>query len=61
MDIAAMSISLSQANLSTQVGMAVMSICKDQMEQSGADLVNSIKSMELSVNPNVGSKIDIRI
>lgn len=61
MDIAAMSMSLSQTNLSTQVSMAVMNICKDQMEQSGADLVNSIKSMELSVNPNVGSKIDIRI
>lgn len=61
MDIAAMSMSLSQMNIGTQVSIAVMNLGMDQMEQTGADLVKSLKSMELSVNPNVGSKIDIRV
>lgn len=61
MDIAAMSMALSQMNIGSQVSMAVMNLGMDQMEQSGTDLVESLKSMELSVNPNVGSKIDIRL
>ena len=61
MDIAAMSMALSQMNIGSQVSMAVMNLGMDQMEQSGVDLVKSLKSMELSVNPNVGSQIDIRL
>ena len=61
MDIAAMSMALSQMNIGSQVSMAVMNLGMDQMEQSGPDLVESLKNIELSVNPNVGSKIDIRL
>lgn len=61
MDIVAASMALSQSNLSDQVGMALMNLAKDQMEVSGENLVKSMKSMELSVNPNVGGQIDISI
>lgn len=61
MDIAALSMSLSQANLSNEVSVAMMNIAKEQIEQNGANLVENLKSMELSVNPNVGSKIDVRV
>lgn len=61
MDIAAASMALSQANVGEQVGIALMKMGKEQIEQNGANLIEDLKSMELSVNPNVGSQIDIRL
>lgn len=65
MDIAALSISMSQSNLITQVGTAVLSMSLDTLEQSGdgmIDLINkSTHAMELSVQPNLGANIDIKI
>ena len=61
MDIAALSMALSTANLQTAVGVAVADKGQDIMKQSGAQLVEMIKGMELSVNPNVGSNINIRL
>lgn len=61
MDIAALSMSLSNMALSTQVGVAVMNLGKSQLEQTGGQLVQDLRNLELSVNPNVGSNIDITI
>lgn len=61
MDIAALSMSLANEQLSTQVGVAVMKLVKDQSVTLGQDLIQDMKQMELSVNPNVGSQIDMRI
>ncbi len=61
MDIAALSMAMSQANLNTQVDISLMKLVKDQVEVSGQDLVEQMKGLELSVNPNIGSNIDISI
>lgn len=57
MDIAALSTSIRQAGLSQAVGLRVLSMAKEQAVQQSADFV---KMMELSVNPNLGGKLDIR-
>lgn len=58
MDIAAMSVSMSQASLAQKVDLSVAKLVMDNMDQSGADLT---KMMELSVNPGLGSKFDVSI
>ncbi|MBP3886666.1 MAG: YjfB family protein [Cellulosilyticum sp.] len=61
MDIAALSTALAQQDLGTAVGVAVAKLTMDTAEQNGANLAESLKQMELSVNPNLGSNIDIRL
>lgn len=61
MDIAALSMSLAQVDLSAKVGMKVMGLMKEQVEMSGQSLIQDLQQMELSVNPNVGSQIDIKL
>ncbi|SFE12719.1 Putative motility protein [Paenibacillus algorifonticola] len=58
MDIAALSTSLSQASLGTAVSIRMLDIGQDQMQVQAQGL---IKMMELSVNPNVGSLLDIKV
>lgn len=58
MDIAELSMGQSQSALMYQVGVAVTKMSMDTAEVAGANLV---KMMEQSVNPNVGSNIDIRL
>ncbi|MGG4141830.1 YjfB family protein [Paenibacillus algorifonticola] len=58
MDIAALSTSLSQASLGTAVSVRMLDIGQDQMQVQAQGL---IKMMELSVNPNVGSLLDIKV
>lgn len=61
MDIASLAMSLSQIQVQNDVGTAVLSKALDTSEQMGADIVKMIdrSAMELSVNPNIGSNIDI--
>ena len=62
MDIAALSMAMSQNKIMSDVGTAVLSKAIDTGEQMGQSIVNMIdRSMELSVNPNVGSNIDISV
>lgn len=63
MDIARLSTSLSQAQLMTDYGVAMLSKSMDTVDALGAGLVEMIDAaaMELSVNPAVGSNIDIRV
>ncbi len=58
MDIAAVSISMSQASLAQNVNIAVAKLAMNNMNQKGADLT---KMMELSVNPGLGSNFDVSI
>ncbi len=58
MDIVALSIASSQANIMTQVNTAVLSINLDTIEQVGENIV---KLMEQSVTPQLGQNIDISI
>nr|WP_307991084.1 YjfB family protein [uncultured Niameybacter sp.] len=61
MDIAALSMAMSQMNLGTQVGIAVTKLSMDTASESGQMMTEMLKSMELSVNPNIGSQIDIKL
>jgi len=58
MDIAALSISMSQALLGEQVGVSVAKLATDNFTQDSQDLT---KMMEMSINPNVGVNFDVSI
>lgn len=63
MDIASLSLSMADMSLRSDVGVKMLSKAMDTNEALGAGLVNMLDSaaMEQSVNPNVGSLIDVRI
>lgn len=63
MDIAAISMALSQVQLGSQVGTAVLDKAMETNEELGQGLVQMIDSaqMERSVNPNLGGNFDVRI
>ncbi|MGN0131162.1 MAG: YjfB family protein [Lachnospiraceae bacterium] len=62
MDIAALSSAMSQTNLKSSVGVAMLDKTMELNSELGANLVKMIDhSMELSVNPNVGSNIDVSV
>ena len=58
MDIAAISMAMSQQNLMTNVNVALLSQSLDTVETIGDDMV---KMMEQSVQPNLGQNIDIMV
>ena len=63
MDIAGLSMGLSQSRFMSNVGVAVLAKSLDQAENVGSMLTDLIDSaaMERSVNPELGGNIDIRI
>ncbi len=61
MDIAALSMAVSQMNVGTQVSMAVTKLSMDTAEQSSNMMTEMLRNMEQSVNPNVGKHIDIKL
>jgi hypothetical protein len=62
MDIPALSMALAQNRTLNDVGVAMLSKSLDTMKEEGAALISTIDSAaELSVNPNVGSNLDIRV
>lgn len=56
MDIAALSMANSQANLMTQVNTAVLSMNLSSIKEMGENIT---KLMEQSVTPNLGQTIDV--
>lgn len=56
MDVGALSMSMAQNKLATDVGVAVLKLAKDTVEQSSEGLVNMINSV-----PGVGENIDIKL
>ena len=63
MDIAALSMAMSQNKIMSDVGTAVLSKAIDTGEQMGQSIVNMIdrSAMEVSVNPAVGSNFDMSV
>lgn len=63
MDIAALSMAMSQMNIGNEFGTAMLSKSLDSMETEGAGLVKMIDAaaMERSVNPAIGGNIDISV
>ena len=58
MDVAALSMGLSQMQFAQEVGVSVM---KMAMETSELELADLTKMMEQSVTPNLGGNIDISL
>lgn len=61
MDIAALSIAMSQQNLGLQVGVAVTKLAMDSSDQSMQFMNDMLKTMELSAEPHKGQSIDIKL
>jgi len=63
MNIPELSVALSTNQLQSQVSTAVLSKAMDVEETMGQGLIQMIDAaaMEQSVNPNVGSNMDLRI
>lgn len=63
MDIAGLSMALATNAIQTDVGTAVLSKAMDTNEALGEKMVQMIDAaaMEQSVNPGVGTRLDIRI
>ena len=63
MDIASISMAMSQSTTLTKVGAAVLSNAMDTNESLGKGLVEMIDAaaMERSVNPHIGSNFDMLV
>ena len=63
MDIAGLSTAMATTSIQSKVSTEVLSNTLDMAETLGAGMVQMIDAaaMELSVNPNLGANIDIRI
>ena len=62
MNIPELSTSLAQVNLTNQVGIAVLDQAMENSETAGASLIKMMdRSMELSVNPHIGSNFDMLV
>ena len=65
MDIAALSVLMSQGQVQQQAGVSVMkmamNVASTQGEMMTALLGETTKSLEMSVQPNLGATVDIRV
>ncbi len=62
MDIAGVASALAFQNTMSQVGTAMLGKSLDTMEQNGAAMIQMMdRSMELSVNPNIGGNFDMSV
>lgn len=65
MDIAALSIGLSQMKVAQEASISVMKMAMDTSEAGVADLLQVLevntKIMEQSINPHIGGSIDISL
>lgn len=63
MDIAGLSMAMSMANVQNAYSVAMLSKSLDQVSSTGGQIVEMMDAaaMELSVNPNIGSNIDISV
>lgn len=58
MDIAVLSMAMSQYSVSQSAGIAVAKIAMNSSEQNAANMTDMINN--ISVNPNLGSKLDVK-
>lgn len=63
MNIGKVSMTMSQIDTTSRVGVAMLSKNIDTMEQAGEGIVKMIDAaaMERSINPELGGNIDLRI
>lgn len=63
MNIASVASSLKAQQISLEIGTRLVGMAKDAVEIQGESLVkllNSVKELELSVNPHLGSNLDVQ-
>ena len=65
MDIAALSVMMSQGRVQQQAGVSVMkmamNVASTQGEMMTALLGETAKSLEMSVQPHLGASVDVRV
>ena len=66
MDIAKLSMGMSQMNVGTEIGAKMLSMNLDTIEQMGSAMIDTMNSMpspslESLVNPAVGGHIDLAV
>lgn len=62
MNIPELSTALANVQLTNQVGIAVLDKALENSEAAGESMISMMdRSMELSVNPHIGSNIDLLI
>ena len=65
MDIAGLSMSLSQMKATQQVSVSVMKLSMDTAKNHGSEMVqmiqNNTRMLEQSVTPHLGASIDIKL
>lgn len=63
LDIAGVSLALAQNKVQNNFGVAMLSKALDVTDEQGSALVNMMNktTMELSVNPNIGSNFDVTV
>ncbi|EHL19938.1 hypothetical protein HMPREF9628_01111 [Peptoanaerobacter stomatis] len=61
MDMAAMSIALNSMKAMTNINMSLLKKTMDVTKENADLMLENMKKMELSVNPNLGSNFDMRI
>jgi hypothetical protein len=61
MDIAAMSMSLGSMRTMSSINVSLLKKAIDVTKENADILIENIKQMELSVNPNLGSNFDMKI
>lgn len=60
MDIASLSIAMSQASVAQSASLQVLSMSKDMAEQQGQQLAEMLKSVP-APHPNLGGRLDISV
>ena len=61
MDITAIATGISNMQTAAALSTAITKKAMDTGKENAANIIQDMRAMELSVNPNVGSKFDIRI
>ena len=63
LDIAGVSLALAQTKVQNNFGVAMLSKALDVTDEQGSALVNMMNksTMELSVNPSIGSNFDVTV
>lgn len=61
MNIAQVSTGMSQVNVASEISMKVAKVGMNLAQQTGNQIMEMVKGMEMSINANLGSKIDVRV
>lgn len=61
MDIAGLSMALSQVKVQNEFGVAMLKNSMDQMKTEGAEVASMIASAPAPANPDLGATVDVKL